>query len=99
GFAGLVIETTPGHVAPDAFARAGVTIGCGALLRWADECARCGGCDTTYILADLPEDPRICGSHAADHYGITTGLSDDGTGVFRRTNVAVPDHGNLDRLF
>ncbi len=53
---------------------------------------------TSGVLLNLPKNPRIRGGHPANHHGVASGLGDHGAGVFGRTNVAVADHRNLDRL-
>src|SRR5215472_1666451 len=64
----------------------------------ADRCVRrstkCGA-----VFFDLPEDPWVGRSHAADHDGVAAGLGDHGAGVFWSTDVAVADHGNLHGVF
>jgi len=51
------------------------------------------------ILLDLSEDPRICRSHSTDHYGVASGLGDDGAGIFGRANIAVPITGIFTTCF
>src|SRR5579864_627681 len=41
------------------------------------------------ILLDLPEDPRVRGGGAADHYRIASRLGDHGAGIFRAADVTV----------
>ncbi len=54
--------------------------------------------DSCAVLLDLAEDPRIRGCRAADHDRITSGLGYHSAGVFRRADIAVPDHRNLNRI-
>src|SRR5581483_9406939 len=51
------------------------------------------------VLFDLPEDPRIAGSHPAYHDAIASGLCDHGASIFGRADVSVPDHRDLYRIF
>src|SRR5438309_10489840 len=47
------------------------------------------------MLPNLAEYPWIRGSRASDHHSITPGLRHHGDGIFRRADIAVAHHGNL----
>ena len=50
-------------------------------------------------MGNLPENPGICRSGAANHDGIAAGFGDEGAGVFGGAYISVADDGDFDGGF